>query len=416
MLLPMGCLAPPTPPAPPPSTGSAPRSEDDVLAVLNEGHRASRANRYEEALRLARQGLAMTREVRVTPNMVAALYELEGHCLFMLDDIDAQRAFAAALERFEKLPGAEREVARVSSALAMSLLLPVMELERVEALLRRAIDLRARFEPANSADLVRDYSYLVELYHQECRTAEALPLLDKAEALVERQPPDPYQSAIWFRLRANFAANQGDLAGAVAWEKRALDEISRLELTEPAASFMSVDLELLAEHELARGNYVEALAYVERRAELAGKRHPSDFETADLAEAMHWAYLARKDARLAEHDAKHGFVATRVGEELFPPKLPQAGACHPELAKPPVGKLHRYSAVVRRAEACLKESKRAEHERIAFLMRVQAGKVIAVEALGRRAETPVLRCVADAVLGYEHATEKYNEFAYVSVE
>jgi hypothetical protein len=50
------------------------------------------------------------------------------------------------------------------------------------------------------------------------------------------------------------------------------------------------------------------------------------------------------------------------------------------------------------------------------LLRVVGGKVVAVEALGRRTEPSVLRCIVDAALGWEHPTEKYNEFGDESLQ
>src|SRR5688572_9936656 len=417
VVFPIACILPPTQPTQPTLAASRPAvpREADVTALLAQGRRASDAEHYEEARDLARRGLALTKQVHVPLRTMADLHRLEAHALFMLNDTECQQAFEAVLRIYEKIPGAERDVVSASEDLAMSLIGPVMDLERAEALLERTFDLASRFAP--DYDLVFAHWMLLELFHQECRTADALPLLEKVDALVKSQSPvEPTRVQTLCRMRANFAANQGDIAGAIAWEKRGLDELTRAESKEDVTGLRDVAYSVLADLERDRGNYVESRGYVERRMELAAKRRIGDFERALLAEELHWAYRASADPRLAEHDAKHGFVSAHAGEPLFPAKLPEQGACHPEAAKPPRGALHRYSAVSERADGCFLDSKRPEGERIPIHLRVVGGKVVAVEVLGRRTEPSVLRCIADAALGYEHPTEKYNEFGYESLQ
>jgi len=391
-------------------------SEADVKSLLDQAQRANDAERYAEARDVARRALELTQTVRVAPRILATLHETEGTARWHLDRVDARESFEAALILWEQVPGAERDIARVSWRLADTLVGPVVELERAERLLRRSIELTTKVDPTDTLGLLVPYQALLLVLWQECRTAEALPLIEAADAVVKNQRPvDPLYTAAIHRLRASFAANAGDISLAIEEEKRALEQLAGAESKEDMQDQVDVSLYLLAQFERNRGNYAAMRTYVGRRFELAGASPNLELER-ELALELYWAYLATRDPRLAEHGAKHSLVSAQAGEALYPKSLPTMGACRPE-EKPYRGSMHRYRGVSERAEPCLKDrSKRSEDHPILITLRTVRGKVIAADAVGRLADPPVVRCIAEAALGYEHPIDKYTEFGWARLE
>jgi len=415
-ITPLACIK--RPPGPEAAAQDQPQvaSEADVKSLLDRAQQAADAERYAEARDLARRALELTETVRVAPRILATLHETEGMALWHLEDLDAQEAFETAAMLWEQIPGAERDIARVTRWLANTFVFPLIELERAERLLRRSIELTTKVDPTDTGGLFFAHHLLLEVLWQECRTTEALPLIEAADAIVKNQRPvDPWHTAAIHRIRANFAENAGDIPLAIEEEKRVLEEFARAESKVHVQGNMDLSLAILTQLERNRGNYEAMRTYVERRVELAGAS-PNLELALELALELYWAYLATRDPRLAEHAAKHSLVSAQVGAALFPKTLPTKGACRPE-EKPYRGLMHRYRAVSERAEPCLKgRSKPSEGHPILITLRTVNGKVVAADAVGHLADPPVVRCIAEAALGYEHPIDKYSEFGWARLE
>jgi tetratricopeptide (TPR) repeat protein len=409
--LPLACVLHSPPAEIPKKQVAAAASERDVDALLERALQAHDAERYAEARDLARKGRELTATVHVAPRTLAMLHETEGAALLALAiDFDARERLEAALELWENIPGAERDVARVCRRVAITLAFPVVELDRAEQLLRRSIELAKKYNPTDTSELLGAHFVLLDVLDQECRSADARPLIEAAEALVNtRQPKRRMDAQGLCRVRSQFAENEGDLDAAIEWERRGLDELASLRSSDDVLQLRRVIFERMASLERGRGNYAAALELVEKEIAIASEGAPGASE--EHAGTLHLAYVAARDPRLAEHDRKHELFSARAGVALFPAELPKTGACHPEPPGRRLGKLNRYRAVSELSEYCLKDrSARSRGQSINVAFRLVEGKAVAVEAVGRLADPEVLRCVLNAVLSFEHPTDKYNEF------
>jgi len=386
-----------------------------VLSLLNRARAAEEANRHEEARDLADQGILLADRATISIGTRACLHEVAGRSRSDLWDLDALEHYQAALELYEKIPGAQCDIARVSTSLAAMLALQVTDLDRAEQLLLRSIDLQTKCAP--SVSLFFEYAVLLEVLHQECRTGDAAPWIEKADAVVmASSPPDPNDAAIMCRIRANFAADVGNVTAAIEWEKKGLSELAKAAPHDTLSGRLAVTYERLATLEQARANYAESLEYFVKMSELPRtKSIHVDFDNESQL-SLHFGYEAASSPKLTEHDKRHGLVSAHAGKALFPSELPPVEACRAEPAGLRRGLLNRYDGVSERFEHCLEHRTSKEGHSVGVTIRVEHGIVVAAEAVGAHAEPALLRCLVETAVGYEHPTDKLSEFERLSVD
>src|SRR6185436_19885693 len=111
-LIALSCIARAPNAAPTNHDTSAAAADAEFLALAHQAQKAVEAEHWEEARDLARRALALPAASRAERKHLAALHEAEGDALYALIEGEIPAAYQAALEIWETIPGAKRDVAR----------------------------------------------------------------------------------------------------------------------------------------------------------------------------------------------------------------------------------------------------------------------------------------------------------------